>query len=284
MKPLFEKVLLSKSTFLIKEEHFDSFDIQWHIHPEFELSFIFQGEGTLNIGDHVSKIRDQELLLLGPNLQHSWYGFVDRHPSLKSKQIIIQFPYDFLGVDFFKNPAMVKINELLKRSFRGLRFNNQDIKKITWKINKMLNMSEFEKTIELLRVLDLLAQSTNFTILSSIGYSNQLNEHESTRLNSIYKFILGHFRNNLTLTTVSEFANMTPQAFSRYFKERTRKTFISFLNEVRIGYSCKLIKENKMNLSQICYESGYNNLSNFNRQFKRIMEQTPSQYASNYFQ
>ena len=282
MKPLFEKVLLSKSSFGIKEEHFDWFDIQWHIHPEFELSYLFHGEGIITVGDYISKIENDKILLFGPNLPHGWYGNASGKTSLKSKQIIIQFPYDFLGRDFFDNNSMLKIRELLTCSNRGLCFYGSEIRKIAGKIRKMFQVSDFERTIELLEILHILSQSKHFSSLSSIGYSQQLNEYESVRLNSIYKFILGHFKDHIDLNTVSEYVNMTPQAFSKYFKERTRKNFTVFLNEVKIGHACRLINEKKLNFSQICYECGYSNLSNFNRQFKRTMQQTPSQYASQF--
>ncbi len=279
MKPLFEKVLLSKTSFLIKEEHFNRFDIQWHLHPEFELVAIIQGDGKLNIGDHISEISGQELLLLGPNLLHSWYGSAAARSAVKSKQIVIQFPYDFLGKDFLNQHAFSRISELLHRSSRGMSFSDPDKSRVTRKIRRMLQLPDFERTMELLNILNILAQSKNYRILSSIGYSSQLNEHESDRLNNIYKFILDNFRNDIDLGKVAHFASMTPQAFSKYFKERTRKNFITFLNEVKIGYACRLITEKKMNISQICYECGYTNLSNFNRQFRRVMDMTPTQYA-----
>lgn len=282
MKPVFEKVLLAKSSFAIKEEHFDWFDIQWHIHPEFELSYLFQGKGTITVGDHVSKIGNDQILLLGPNLPHGWYGNSQGQTSSKSKQIIIQFPYDFLGKDFFQNSSMLKIRELLTCSNRGLRFQGTEMKKITRKIRKMFQDSDFDRTITLLEILNILSQCKHVSSLSSIGYSQQLNEYESVRLNSIYKFILDNFKNNIDLNTISEYSNMTPQAFSKYFKERTRKNFTTFLNEVRIGYACRLINEKQMNFSQICFECGYSNLSNFNRQFKRNMQKTPSEFATQF--
>ena len=143
----------------------------------------------------------------------------------------------------------------------------------------MLQMSDFERTLELLKILNILAQGKHTNILSSIGYASHLNEHESARLNGIYKYILNNFRNKIDLKTVSEYANMTPQAFSKYFSERTHKNFITFLNEVKIGFACRLINEQKMNFAQICYECGYSNVSNFNRQFRHIMHQTPSEYS-----
>ncbi len=279
MKPLFEKVLLSESSFLVKEEHFLRFDVPWHLHPEFELTLLMQGGGTKNIGDHISEIHDQELILIGPNLPHSWFGSETSEPEPLSKQIVIQFPYDFLGTDFFERHAFTRIRDLLHRSNRGLIFHYPEKSGLINYIRKMLQLNDFDRTVELLKILNILAQSKRFEILSSMGYSSQLNRSESARLNAIYGFILDHFKTGLDLKTVATFASMTPQAFSRYFRERTRRTFISFLNEVKIGYACRLISEKRMSISQICYECGYTNLSNFNRQFKKIKTMTPSHFA-----
>lgn len=280
--PLFEKVLLSESSFLIKEEHFSHFEIPWHVHPEFELTYISQGKGKLNVGDYISDLTGQELILLGPNLPHSWYGPEETDSEILAKQIVIQFPYDFLGTGFFDNYAFRRIGELLKRSYRGILFNDTKIQKVTRMMQVIMELNEFERIMELLNILHILAEHKPYNELSSLGYSRHLNKSESARLNAIYGFILDNFKNRLDLSTVAGFASMTPPAFSRYFRERTRRTFVSFLNEVRIGYACKLISEKSMNISQICYECGYSNLSNFNRQFKQIKGMTPSQYARSF--
>jgi len=282
--PLFEKVLLSESSFLVKEEHFSRFDIPWHVHPEFELTLLSQGKGRINVGDYISDFSEQKLLLLGPNLPHSWYGPDESAVTTVSKQIVIQFPTDFLGAGFFENPAFMRIGDLLNRCYRGLLFHHSEVKRVSHRIKKILQMGEFERTIELLLLLQTLAERKQFTVLSSIGYSTQLNRSESERLNNIYAFILDHFRSDLDLNKVASYASMTPQAFSRYFRERTRRTFISFLNEVRIGFACRLLSEQVMSISQVCYESGYSNLSNFNRQFKKLKSMTPSQYARGFDQ
>ena len=277
--PLFEKVLLSESSFLVKEEHFTRFDIPWHVHPEFELTLISQGRGTINLGDYISDIQGPMLLLIGPNLPHSWYGQESEKSDLIAQQIVIQFPPDFLGEHFFENPAFRGIGDLLKKSYRGLFFPLSDHHKVPGRIKGILQMNDFERTLELLNILHTLARQKQYIELSSIGYSTQLNKTESVRLNAIYAFILEHFRSDLDLNRVAQYAHMTPQAFSRYFKERTKRTFVSFLNEVRIGYACRLLTESDMGISRICYESGYSNLSNFNSQFKRIKAMTPSEYT-----
>ncbi len=277
--PIFEKVLFSESSFVIKEEHFTQFEIPWHVHPEFELTFISQGRGKFNVGDYIADFQGQNLIMLGPNLPHSWDGPKESDSEVLAKQIVIQFPFDFLGTGFFENSAFRRIDDLLKRSYRGILFHDVKIQKVTKMIQGIMHMNEFERIMELLNVLHILAHSKQYNELSSIGYSRHLNKSESARLNAIYGFILDNFTTHLDLNTMASYASMTPQAFSRYFRERTRRTFISFLNEVRIGYACRLLSEKSMSISQICYESGYSNLSNFNRQFKKIKSMTPSQYA-----
>ncbi len=266
----------------MKEEHLHQFDIPWHHHPEFELTYLIQGEGKKNVGDHISEINGEELLLFGTNLPHSWSCTENSKPKSISKQIVVQFPYDFLGEDFFTNAAFSKIRELLQISFRGVLFHGPEKEIASKRIKRMLHLQDFERTMELLNILNILAQSKNYDVLSSIGYSGQLNKNESARMNDIYNYILDHFKTDLDLNKVAQFASMTPQAFSKYFRERTRKTYISFLNEVKIGYACRLISEKKFNIAQICYECGFTNLSNFNRQFKRTMKMTPSEFAKRF--
>ena len=281
MDPLFEKVLLSESPFIVKEEHFSRFDIPWHVHPEYELTLISEGRGRLNVGDFISDFEPPLLLLLGPNLPHSWYGSADRGNAV-SKQLVVQFPTDFLGQDFFRNPAFRQIGGLLDQSNRGLLFTLSRLPGICDQIRGILQQNEFSRTMVLLRVLQELAEKKKYRELSSMGYSTLLNQSESRRLNGIYAFILEHFRNDLDMKSVAQYANMTPQAFSRYFKKCTRKTFISFLNEVRIGYACRLLSEKSMSVSQVCFESGYSNLSKFNRQFKKLKSITPTQFTKGF--
>ncbi|MEN8247404.1 MAG: AraC family transcriptional regulator [Bacteroidota bacterium] len=282
MKPIFEKVLLGESSFLIKEEHFKHFNIPSHIHPEFELALLLQGEGKKCIGDHISKIQAKDLILIGPNIIHSWFAPEALKQAKLSKQIVIQFPNDFLGTDFFEHSAFNKIKNLLQNSYRGLAFNANEAHPVVSRIKKMLTLNDFDRTIELLKILNILAGCRKTMFLSSMGYSSQLNRSESARLNAIYGYILDHYKIGLDLNSVARFANMTPQAFSSYFKKRTRRNFISFLNEVKVGCACKLLSEKKFSISQICFESGFSNLSNFNRQFKNIMSMTPTQYVKEF--
>jgi len=280
IKPKFEKVPLTNSSFLIKEEVFTYFDVPWHIHPEFELTYIQSGQGQRHIGNSIEDLEYEELMLIGPNLPHNWYG--SRKTESRSKeeisQIVIQFSIDFLGKDFFELPAFAKILQLLKRAPLGICFLGETRKVGGGKMRSILKMNGFEQTIELLNLLNQLSISQEYKSISCIGFGEILNEVDSSRMNKVYQYIMEHFKEPVSLNQIAAFSNMTPQAFCKYFKIRTKKTFSYFLNEVRISYACRLLMENNLSVLQICYESGFNNLSNFNRQFKGINKMTPVEY------
>lgn len=280
VKPKFEKVPFVSSSFLIKEEIFTSFDVPWHIHPEFELIYIQSGQGKKHIGNIIDDLEKEELMLIGPNLPHYWYGNRSTESNTKEEisQIVIQFSIDFLGKDFFELPPFVKILQLLKRAYLGLCFQGETRTLAGQKMQSILQMNGFEQTIELLNLLNRLSVSQEFKSISCIGFGEIMNEVDSSRMNKIYQYIMDHFMEQVSLNQIATFSNMTPQAFCKYFKIRTKKTFSCFLNEVRISYACRLLMENNLSVLQICYESGFNNLSNFNRQFKRINKMTPIEY------
>jgi len=280
MKPTFEKVPFSGPSFLIKKESFSYFNVPWHIHPEFELAFIQSGQGRKLIGNSAEDIEYEEIIFIGPNLPHSWYGSKPNNveSNISVSQIIIQFSINFLGNDFFTNSAFINISQLLKRAQLGLSFYGETRRFAKQQMHSLLQMDGFHQTIGLLTLLNSLSDSKEYKYLSSIGYNQTLNQADTDRMNKIYKFIIEHFKEPITLHQLSAIANMTPQAFCKYFKNKTRKTFSIFLNEVRISYACRLLVEKDLSVLQVCFDSGFNNLSNFNRQFKLINKMTPIEY------
>lgn len=279
MNPKYEQVPLLKSLYNIKKEFFYNVHVPWHIHLEYEVVFIYMDNGIKHVGSHFGNIHGMEILLLGPNLPHNW--LINKRTSTtdtyKDYQLVIHFPKDVFGTGFFDLAPFSDINELLKKSELGLCFKGDSTEEIGREMEAMLHMKEFDRSIALLRLLHRLA-GMEYSVLSSYGFSNVLNEEKVKRMNKVFKYITINYKENITLESIAEIAHMTPQAFCKYFKERTHKTFIEFVNEVRIGHACKLLFEDNYNILQICYESGFNNLSNFNRQFKKITGMSPIEY------
>lgn len=252
----------------------------WHYHQELELVFVLKSTGTLFIGDGVEKFEVGDLVLIGKDLPHMWLNdeiYLKKNASLKAKAIAVHFRKDFLGELFFKTPEMLQILKLFKRSCNGIKFENVSAK-LTEELNRMFLLDGFEKTIVFLEILHQLAKHNQYKLLSSTGFLDSFQLTENKKLDKVYEYLFNNFTHPISLNAVAEIAHMNPSAFSRFFKKMHNKTFSKYLNELRVGYACKLLIVNNYNVSRVCYNAGFNNISNFNRQFKNIKGLTPSQY------
>ncbi|UKM63826.1 AraC family transcriptional regulator [Flavobacteriaceae bacterium GSB9] len=271
---------LSNSSFATKVNEYPYFLKIWHYHPELELVVVLKSEGTCFIGDSVEKFGIGDVVLIGENLPHMWQNDEDYFKQTSkqtAKAIAIHFKQDYLGPKFFETPEMIHILELFERARFGLKFLNIDHKLIS-DIQGMLELEGFEKTMAFLNILNALAKHKETKRLSSQGFVNSFQASKSDTQDNVQAYIFKNFNQEISLDKAAEIANMNPSAFSRFFKRVNKKTFSKYVTEIRIGYACKLLLEKKFNISTICYESGFNNISNFNRQFKLVMNCTPSEY------
>ncbi len=271
---------LSNSSFATKVNEYPYFLKIWHYHPELELVVVLKSEGTCFIGDSVEKFGIGDVVLIGKNLPHMWQndeGYFKQTSKQTAKAIAIHFKQDYLGPKFFETPEMIHILELFERARFGLKFLNLN-KTLISDIQNMLELEGFEKTMAFLNILNALAKHKDTKRLSSHGFVNSFQASKSDTQDNVQAYIFKNFNQDISLDKAAEIANMNPSAFSRYFKRVNKKTFSKYVTEIRIGYACKLLLENKFNISTICYESGFNNISNFNRQFKLVMDCTPSEY------
>ena len=286
MKPALQKSPISENhAFEVKYLTAPHFDPNWHFHSEYQLFFVMKGTGTRFIGDHVSPFKKGDLVFTGPNLPHLWqsdHEYFNGDEKLMTEGIVIYFPENFLGSDFLYKNEMYRIKQLFLRAQRGVDIFGSTAEKAIELILAFLKVEDFDRILTLLNLLNLLANSTEYKLLASEGYSNSLTETETDRMNRVHAYVMKNFREKITLDNVAAIANMSPTSFSRYFKIHANKTFSDFLTEIRIGYSCKLLISQKMNISQVCYDSGFNTLSNFNRQFKAFTHYNPIEYRKKY--
>ena len=258
----------------------------WHYHEQLELVVVLKSTGTRFVGDNIEKFNEGEIILLGKNVPHMWLNdkiYFAKNSNLKAEAVAVHFKEDCFGENFFKLPEMAHIALLFERAKRGLKFTGKTIDVIS-EVRKLVDLDDFERILGLIRILDQLAKDKNYVQLSSSGFLNSFLKPESKNLDKVYSYIFNNFKNEVTLNDVAEIAHMNPAAFSRFFKKGSRKTFSRYLNEIRVGYACKLLLEQKYNITDICYESGFNNLSNFNRQFKSITKYSPTEYLKDYTQ
>ncbi|MEG2061421.1 MAG: AraC family transcriptional regulator [Alistipes sp.] len=278
MKPNLEIIPLHDTKLLIKREYLKHMNISWHIHPEYELVFIASNGGVKHIGSHSKTMDTMELLLLGPNIPHMWYTNKIGGDSDMDFQIVIQFSRDIFGGALFQARPFDQIGSLLKKADLGISFPLENRMEMKNRMETLLTMNDFDRSIALLNLLHLLATSGGYKILSTYGFNEMLNDNGIKRIDDIYQYINTHFRTGIKLEEIAKIACMTPQAFCKYFKQKTNKTLLEFVNEMRVGHACQLLANRDFNINQVCYESGYNNLSNFNRCFRRIMKMTPAAY------
>ncbi|MDX1758614.1 MAG: AraC family transcriptional regulator [Arenibacter algicola] len=286
MKSALQKSPIPKShAFVAKLLRQPNFDPIWHFHPEYQLFMVLKGGGTRFIGDHVKHFKEGDITFTGPNLPHMWrsdnegYAVED---SLWSEGIVVYFHEDFIGQSLLQKEEMIKLRQLFHKSLRGLDVTGKAAKSIGTMLTKLVHLEGMESVLELFKILNCIANTTETISLASPGYTNSLKEADTERMNNVHAYVMKNFKSKIELSTVASLANMTPTSFSRYFKIHANKTFSEFLSEIRIGYACKLLIENKMNIGQACYESGFQTLSNFNKQFKAITKRTPLSYKKEY--
>lgn len=262
----------------LQEPHFDP---NWHFHPHYQLFTVIKGEGTRLIGDSIQHFEEGDTVLLGPNLPHLWRNdksYFEQNSDLYTHGIVLYFTQEFLDNTISKLPEGRNISRLLEKSFRGLEFSGSTKTLIRENLESMLKTENFDTILCLLQLLNELSKSSESNYISSLGYTNTHKISETERMHKVYEYAMKHFKEEIKLKEVANLANMSIPAFCRYFKKRSNKTFTDFVSEIRIGNACKLLGFEKNSVSQVCYDSGFNTLSNFNKKFKDITGKTPREF------
>jgi AraC-like DNA-binding protein len=282
-KPHLLKIIPPVENSIVVKDDIIAWNNPWHFHPEVELLHCIKGRGTNFIGNKIFSIEEGELLLLGKNLPHTRQRdkeYYLQNPNECPQSIVIQFKEDFVGDKFFSLKEFIHLPELLKRARRGLKFKGNTLTSVTKRLYDIQHASDTEKILILIAVLDQLARSDEFEYLNPAQYANDAHEKSAEKINKVYHYTIEHFREHISLQHVADLTHHSPAAFCRYFKARTRKSFFQYLTEVRIGYACKLLMEGTLDVTQVCFSSGFNNLSNFHKQFKKVMKMTPKEYKA----
>jgi AraC-like DNA-binding protein len=278
LKKNIENALESITVLDLKEKHFDA---NWHFHPHYQLFTVIKGKGTRFIGDNIQHFEEGDTVFLGPNLPHLWRSdkqYFDTKSTVTTHGIVLYFSEDFLGESFFEKPEMKPLKVLLENSKRGIFWSDELKEKVINFLKKIPEVYGFERVLKLLELLNTLSQSIDFKYITNPDYANSYKISETERMQKVFDFVSQSFKENIKLYEIADRVNMTEAAFCRYFKKRTNKTFVDFVNEIRIGNACKLLKNKEMSIAEIAFESGYNTMSNFHFQFKKVTSQTPKAY------
>ncbi|GEP49417.1 AraC family transcriptional regulator [Flavobacterium noncentrifugens] len=249
----------------------------WHYHPEIELVYVNGGSGKRQIGSHISYYTDGDLILIGSDLPHC--GFTNEYTG-NTNETVIQMKADFLGETFFQMPETKNIRNLFERAQGGIAFSGRTKKEVGDKIQLMESLPKFERLLKMLEILNELEQSEEFSVLNAGGFSMETRVEDNSRINGVFNFVKDHFQEPIALETAANLVSMTVPSFCRYFKKITNKTFTKFVNEYRLVHASKLLAEKPMSITDICYESGFNNFSHFNKSFKEFTGKSASEYRN----
>lgn len=265
---------------MVKAFDYAYYPTPWHFHPEYELVLVTESRGKRFIGDNIVDFEAGDLAFIGPNLPHLYRNdpaFYAPGSTLRAKSIVVHFSENSFGENFLSLPETKPLQALFSRSARGLEVTGGTNARISAMMHELCEHKGLNRWIKLIEIVKTLAESDELRPISHESIQGK-NQTESDRMNKVFEFVMKNFHRGITVSEMAQQIHLAESSFSRYFSNRTRKTFITFVNEVRLSHACKLLSENQINISEVCFQCGFNNLSNFNRLFKKMYGISPLVY------
>jgi AraC-like DNA-binding protein len=282
MEFIYEKISVPyKKTFITRRLKMDPKSNKIHSHKNFELNLIVSGSGRRIVGNHISSYTKGDLVLLGPNIYHCWEVEEDETEQ-EAECVVTHFYENLFHSDFFNIPELEKVVDLLKDAGNGICFKGKKVEKVSASLVRMVNLTGLELYIELLKVFNMLLQIEDREYLALPSSQPNIHEKDTDQINKVYEYVFQNIHEGIKLKEASSLVCMESGSFCRYFKRKTNQTFMDYVKNVRIGIAAKLLVETDKQITQICFECGYNNLANFNHYFKDIMKKTPSEYRKDF--
>ncbi|MDO7851658.1 AraC family transcriptional regulator [Hymenobacter convexus] len=287
MKAHFHKVPVApQSSFSVRHDQKPNFGTVWHYHPELELHYVIKGEGVRLMGDNISNFSSGEIVLLGANLPHTWRcneEYFQGNPEKQVEAIVIQFLPECLGRYLFGLPEAYLIPKLFEKAKSGLLITGKAKAKLAPLMRQAVHATDLDRIIIFLSILKILSETAETKTIASEHHAfKQSNESDVQRINKVCNYTLSNYKKEITLDEIASISNLSVTSFCRYFKLITKKTYYDFLIEIRISQACRQLIEDKLPTEVICFECGFNNVSNFYRHFKKITKMTPLEYKKKY--
>ena len=281
MKPLpFSIPKTANESFRVQVDRQPHFYDVLHCHPEIQLTLIVRSEGVYSIAHQMGRFQEGDMYLIGADVPHvfrnseHWY---DGTAGEEAHSISLFFRRNSFGQGLFDLPEFLNVKQLLEGSVRGIRLNKELADELASQMLEMPVLPGTSRIIRLLQFLEKITASSEWEYLSP-AVDQHFEKEDYERLNKIMAYIMAHYAQPISLEAIAHEAHLSPSAFCRFFKKRTRKSFVEYLNDFRVSMACKLLMESQEPVAQICYQTGFNNLANFNRQFRRVMGITPTGY------
>ncbi len=259
-----------------------AFNFPLHYHDEYELNLILNAKGAKRIvGDHVDEIDNLELVLVGPNLSHAWFTHNCKSPEIK--EVTIQWHKDLFDEKFLLRNQLSFIRKMFEVSNRGILFSKETIESIAPRITTLNQKTGFDSVMALINILHDLSTSRNVRTLSESSFHSDVQfSYNSRRIEKAFEYMNKNYDKQISLSDLAKLVNMTEVSFSRFIKKRTGISFIDSLNEIRLGHASRILIDTTHSVAEISYSCGFNNISNFNRLFKKKKGCTPKEFRENF--
>lgn len=270
-----------KEAFRIQRDRLPHFYDKLHQHVEMQIMWIEKSEGTLIAGDYVGRFNPGDLYVIGSKQAHVFKNdapYYELNENLEAVSLSVFFDEMYVGEDFWQLEEMEATRKLVEKAARGLKINGTSQTEVISLLKILPDQLGIEKLITFFKIIKILSETTEYRNLSVGAPFESYTSHEGKRMDDILQFTLKESHRKVYIEEVAKVANLTVEAFCRYFKTRTGKTYTNFLNEVRVSNACRLLIDKDLSIQDICFQSGFNNLSNFNRAFKKVTGKTPSSY------
>lgn len=284
MKPVFAAIpeVVQNDVFAVRVTDLPYFSTEFHFHKECQMVYVVESEGKRIIGDSVETFQGDELILLGSEIPHVWHNdeeyFEKDKTERHARSVALFFDPDKLVRLLVHLTPVKRLEAFLETARRGMKFSGNAKKILKQLLLKISKQESLTQVVTLLKILEFLTETSEYELLASNGYINTYQTKDNDRMDKVFKYIVNNYKTEIQLDDIASLAHMNKQAFCRYFKSRTQKTYTEFVNNIRIGHACKLMAESDHRIAELAYDCGFNSLSNFNRVFKEMKGVTPRDY------
>lgn len=281
MSAALEQIILEKgSSFSIGVFQDNLEKSTWHYHNYYEISFITEGTGKRIVADSIEEFHPGDLIFIGGKLPHVWIAEKESTtPSGRTlESVYLQFTSTVLPHELLELPEFAGVKRALKLSERGIKITGDTLNKVSEIMLQLPYLKNFERIINFYSLMEIIGNSDSLELLTSEEYLKKRFTTSNNRINTIHEYLMNHYKEDIDLGKLSNLVNLAPGSLCRFFKGNMGITIFEYLNKIKIEYACKLLMDNDLNMLDVSLDSGFNNLSHFNKQFKKINEITPTAY------
>lgn len=285
MFALFEKIVLKEDATISIGVFQDNLSKStWHYHDNYEISFITEGTGKRIVADSIEEFQPGDLVFIGRNLPHVWMVDVEQFTTNQRKleMVYLQFPMEVINSEMLKLPEFRNISNALSLSERGIKVTGETLNEVSEIMLQLPYLGSFERFLQFLKLIDIIGRSENIVQLASKEFVNKQFSYKNKRIAAIHEYLMRNYQKNIDLVQIASLVNMAEGSVCRFFKMQVGMTIFEYLNQIKIEFACKLLMNKNMSVMDVAFDSGFNNLSHFNKQFKKNTGLTPLEYKQRY--